>query len=84
MPNTLSSRQEPNNCRPPIRIEQQKTLKRRQLIGIEHEKKPLNFVSQSESSITSSESSANQNLGSGGGLSSALGSSRLAIAYLNT
>ena len=48
--------------------------------------------SQSESSITSPESSANQNrafrhpraLGSCGGPFSALGSSRLATAYLNT
>ena len=55
-------------------------------------KKPFNFVSQSESSFRSPESSANQNrvlrhpraLGSGGGPVLVLGSSRLAIAYLNT
>ena len=55
-------------------------------------REPFNFVSQSESSITSPESSANQNralhhpraLGYGGRPFSALGSSRLAIAYLNT
>ena len=53
---------------------------------------PSALGSQSESSITSPEWSANQNralrhprcLGSGGGPFSALGSSRLAIAYLNT
>ena len=55
-------------------------------------KEPFNIVSQSESSITSSESSANQNrvlrhsraLGYGGGPSSALGLSRIAIDYHNT
>ena len=39
---------------------ERKTLMLRQPIKIEHEK-PSNFVSQSESSITSPESSANQN-----------------------
>ena len=55
-------------------------------------KKPSNFVNQSESSITSPKSSASQNgvlrhpraLGLGGGPVSALGSSGLAIAYINT
>ena len=68
-----------------------KTLILRQPIRIEHEK-PFNFVSQSESSITSPESAANQNRilrhpgapGLGPGPFFALGSSRLAIAYLNT
>ena len=72
------------------------TLPTRQPIRIEHYVTPSPLGSQSKSSITSPESSANQNrvirnpsrhprsLGSAGGLFSALGSSRLAIAYLNT
>ena len=75
----------------------EKTHQLRQPIRIEYY--VTRVVSQSESSITSLESSANQNrplhhpsrvlrhpraLGYGGGPFSALGSSRLAIAYLNT
>ena len=67
----------------------------RRIVGSQSEsstKKPSDFVSQSEPSITSPESSANQNrvlrhsraLGSGGGPFLALGSTRLAIVYLST
>ena len=75
--------------RQPIRIEHERTLELRQPIRIEHEKtlqlrQPIRIeyyvtrvVSQSESSITSPESSRL-------GWRTLLGSSRLAIAYLNT
>ena len=58
----------PNSCPQPIRIEHQKTLKPRQPIRIGYH---------------SAEKNPNA-LGSGGRPFSALGSSRLAIAYLNT
>ena len=69
------------------------TFPTRQPMRIEHSRQPIRnehfvtrVVSQSESSITSRESSLRlpRALGSGGGPFSALGSSRLAIAHLNT
>ena len=62
----------------------EKTHQLRQPIRIEYY--VTRVVSQSESSITSPESSLRhpRALGSGGGPFSALGSSRLAIAFLNT
>ena len=91
MPNTLGFSPKPMNCRQPIRIEHEKPS---HFVSQSESstKKPFNFVSQSEPSITSPDLSANQNrvirhpraLGLGGGPFSALGSSRLAIIYLNT
>ena len=73
--------------RQPIRIEYYVTR-----VVSQSESSITSLGSHSNSSITSTESSANQNrvlrhpraLGLGGGPFSALGSSRLAIAYLNT
>ena len=77
--------------RQPIRIEHKKNPSTSSANQNRAQKKPFNFVSQSESSIRSPDSSANHNrvlrhpggLGSGGGPFSALGLSRLAVAYLN-
>ena len=91
LPNSVSSCPKPKKCRQPIRIEHEEPshfVSQPQ----SNTEKTFNFVSQSISSITSPESSANQNralrhpraLGSGGGPFSALGSRRLAIALLNT
>ena len=75
-----------DTTRQPIRIEIPR------LSAANQNRDPSALGSQSESSITSPESSANQNrvlrhpraFGYGGGRFSALGSSRLAIAYLDT
>ena len=75
MPNTLGFSPKPLNCRHPIRIEHEKTLQLREPIRIEYYR--TRVVGQSESSITSPESSRLR-------WRSLLGSSRLAIAYRNT